>query len=137
MNSTILQTATRYLLPLLLVVSLVIMLQGHNKPGGGFIGALIGAAGFALHGMAFGPKATRTALRVDLVWLMAAGLAMAIASGLFAVVEGSAFLTGQWGSVHVPGFGSIKVGTPLLFDIGVYCVVLGVVMSIVLALLEE
>ncbi|HRQ71736.1 MAG TPA: Na+/H+ antiporter subunit B [Phycisphaerales bacterium] len=137
MNSTILQTATRYLLPLLLVFSIVVMLQGHNKPGGGFIGGLIGAAGFALHGMAFGPRATRTALRADLVVVMALGLAFALVAGSLALASGQPFLTGLWVSVPFPGFGEVKVGTPLVFDIGVYFVVIGVVMTIVLSLLEE
>lgn len=137
MNSTILQTATRYLLPMLLVISVVVLFQGHNLPGGGFIAGLIGSSGLALHGMAFGPKATREALRINPATVMGAGLAVALGSGLYAVVMGLPLLTGVWFSFEVPGLKSIKVGTPVFFDIGVYLVVLGVVMSIVLSLLEE
>ncbi|MBX3386366.1 MAG: Na+/H+ antiporter subunit B [Phycisphaeraceae bacterium] len=137
MNSTILQTATRYLLPMLLVISVVVLFQGHNLPGGGFIAGLIGASGLALHGMAFGPKSTREALRINPATVMGVGLAAALGSGLFAVFMGLPLLTGIWFNLEVPGLKTIKVGTPVIFDIGVYLVVLGVVMAIVLSLLEE
>lgn len=137
MSSTILRTATRYLLPLMLLFSVVILLQGHNKPGGGFIGGLIASAGFALHAMAYGPSATRALLRVDLTGLMGCGLLLAIASGMVGPVLGKPFLTGVWTSIDAPGLDPLKVGTPVSFDIGVYLVVIGVVMTLVLSLLED
>jgi len=69
--------------------------------------------------------------------VMALGLAFALVAGCLALASGQSFLTGLWVSVPFPGFGEVKVGTPLVFDIGVYFVVIGVVMTIVLSLLEE
>jgi multicomponent Na+:H+ antiporter subunit B len=65
MTSLILSTAARYLLPLLLLFSLFILVRGHNEPGGGFIGGLIGAAAFALNAIAFDARSTRRTLRID------------------------------------------------------------------------
>lgn len=137
MNSGILQTATRYLLPILLLFSIVVLLQGHNQPGGGFIGGLIASAAFALHAMSFGPVATRRVLRTDLTAVTGVGLFFAIAAGIVGIVLGDPFLTGEWTSIGVAGMEPVKVGTPVLFDLGVYVVVFGVVMSMVLALLED
>jgi multicomponent Na+:H+ antiporter subunit B len=137
MSSVILRTATRYMLPLLVLFSVVILLQGHNRPGGGFIGGLIAAAGFSLHAMAYGPASARAMLRIDLSILLGAGLLLAIASGLVGPVLGLPFMTGVWTSLPWPGGEYLKVGTPFTFDVGVYLVVLGTVMTMVLALLED
>ncbi|HYI68762.1 MAG TPA: MnhB domain-containing protein [Skermanella sp.] len=65
MDSLILRTATRLLLSLMLLFSFFILLRGHNEPGGGFIGGLIAASAFALHSIAFGPRALRDLLVFD------------------------------------------------------------------------
>lgn len=137
MNSVILQTATRYLLPLLLLFSLVVLLQGHNNPGGGFIGGLVGATAFALHAISFSPKETRRALRVDMRTMIGLGLLIALGSGLIAPLFGLPFMTGMWTELALPGLGPTKVGTPIIFDLGVYMVVLSTVVLMVLLLLEE
>jgi len=136
-NSPILQTTTRIMLPLLLMFSLIVLLRGHNEPGGGFIGGLLASAGLALHAMAFDPRETRRMLRVDLEKLLGVGLGVAAASGLIAMLFGEPFLTARWQEIHVPLLGQVKVGTPLLFDVGVYVVVASITMIMVLSLAEE
>ena len=64
MTSSILQTATRLLMPLLLLFAVFLLLRGHNQPGGGFVGGLVVAASFVLYSMAFGVAASRRALLV-------------------------------------------------------------------------
>lgn len=135
MNSLILRTASRYLAVLLILFSLFILLRGHNEPGGGFIGGLLAGAAFALHGLADGPAAARRTLRVDPRRLVGVGLLVALASGTIAWSAGNPFLTGLWLPFKVPAIG--KVGTVLLFDAGVYLTVLGGVLLILLALMEE
>lgn len=137
MNSVILQTATRYLMPLLLLFSIVVLLQGHNNPGGGFIGGLVGAAAFGLHAIAFSALDTRRALRIDMRTLIGLGLLITAGSGLFAVFLGQPYMTALWLEISVPGLGPTKIGTPILFDVGVYMVVLGSVVFMILLLLEE
>lgn len=135
MNSLILQTASRFLLVLLVVFSVLILLRGHNDPGGGFVGGLLSAAAFALYGMAHGPHAVRLVLRVHPRTLVGAGLLTATGSGCAALFRGLPFLTTQWLAGSVPGLG--HVGTVLLFDAGVYLVVMGTTLLIVLTLSEE
>jgi multicomponent Na+:H+ antiporter subunit B len=134
-QSIILSTATRYLLPLLLLFSIFLLLRGHYEPGGGFVGGLIAAAAFALNVIAFGVPRTREVLRVDPRILIGAGLLVATISGLFAWLSGNPFFTAVWLKQPWPILGT--VGTPLLFDIGVYFVVLGVVLKIIFVLAEE
>jgi len=132
MPSLILQTATRALLPLLLLFSLFILLRGHNEPGGGFIGGLLAAGGLSLYMLAYDAPATLRLLRVDPRILIGLGLLTAALSGCVALLAGRPFLTGYWATRTVPGLG--KVSTVLLFDIGVYLVVIGTTLLIILTL---
>lgn len=137
MNSFILRAATQFMLPLLLLFSVFLLLRGHNEPGGGFSGGLVAASAFVLHAFAFGVKETRRALPASPRPLIGAGLLTALGSGTLGLFAGKPFLTGLWGKVMLPGFGKVEVGTPLLFDVGVYLVVVGVTLSIILPLAEE
>jgi multicomponent Na+:H+ antiporter subunit B len=135
--SLILRTATLLLLPLLLLFSVYLLLRGHNEPGGGFIGGLVAVTAFALHALAAGVAPTRRLLRAQPHTLTGLGLLLAVGSGFVAVVGGAPVMTGRWTTVVVPMIGELKLGTPLLFDVGVYLVVLGVVLMILLPLVEE
>lgn len=135
MNSIILRVTARILLPLMSLFSLFVLLRGHNDPGGGFIGGLIVGAAFSLYLFACGLQAARAALVIDPRAFMAFGLALATAAGLFALFAGAPFLTGFWAAEFLPLFG--KLGTPIVFDIGVYFVVIGAVLTIILELAEE
>ena len=136
MKSVILLVATRYLMPLMLLLSVFIMLRGHNEPGGGFIGGLIAAAAFALFSIAYDVEQARRLLRVHPLSLIGAGLLVALGSGLIPVITGRLpFLTGLWLNTELPAVG--KPGTPLFFDIGVYMVVIGVTLLIIFTLAEE
>lgn len=137
MTSLILTTTTTVLQPLLLLYSLFLLLNGHDEPGGGFAGGLVAAAAFTLHAIAYDVAATRRAMRFQPVQLIAAGLLVALGSGLPALWEGQAFLTSGWETVELPALGPVKLGTPLVFDVGVYLVVMGVALTFVLSLAEE
>ena len=130
-NSPIFRTAARLLMPLLLLFSVFLLFRGHNQPGGGFVGGLIAAAAFALYGIAFGVQRARQALLVRPMTLLGAGLLIALLSGLPAVLRGQPFLTALWAS------GPVAVGTPALFDVGVFLVVAGVVLMMIFSLAEE
>jgi multicomponent Na+:H+ antiporter subunit B len=136
-TSLILSTATRFLLPLLLLFSLFVLLRGHNEPGGGFIGGLIAAAAFALHAIASDVRTTRRTLRLDPRTLVPIGLLMALGSGIIALGFDRPFMAGLWVPLYLPWFEELYIGTPLLFDGGVYLVVLGVTLTIIFSLAEE
>ncbi len=134
-QSLIFAIATRYLFPLLLLFSLFLLLRGHNELGGGFVGGLVAAAAFALYTFAFDVEQARQLLHVDPRVLIGVGLLTSATSGVPALLKGAPFLTGLWLPNPVPILG--KVGTPLLFDVGVYLLVVGVVLQIVFVLAEE
>ncbi len=138
MNSLILRTISRFLVGLMLLFSIFLLLRGHNEPGGGFIGGLVAAAGIIVYGIADGPAAVRRILRIDPRAIAMAGLLAAIAAGLIAALTGAPFLTGLWTFIGAtPGDKGLALGTPLLFDVGVYLVVVGGVLGMVIALEEE
>lgn len=137
MNGLILPTATKLLLPLLLLFSLFLLLRGHDEPGGGFAGGLVASAAFALLATAAGVPNARRVLHVDTRTLIGIGLVLALGSGLLGLLAGQAFLTSLWLDVTLPGGTELYVGTTLLFDVGVYLVVVGMVLTIVFALEEE
>ncbi|HEU5015949.1 MAG TPA: Na+/H+ antiporter subunit B [Roseiflexaceae bacterium] len=137
MNSLILRTATRLLVPLLILFSIFLLLRGHNEPGGGFVGGLVAAAAFALYGLSYDEAAARDALRIDTRVFIAIGLLLACGSALVPIVLGDAFMTGVWGHVRLFDMLDIELGTPMFFDIGVYLAVLGVTLTIMLTMAEE
>jgi multicomponent Na+:H+ antiporter subunit B len=134
-RSLILATAVQLLLPLLLLLSLFLLFRGHNEPGGGFVGGLAAAAGFALYALASGVTAARRLIRVHPRTLITAGLLTGLGSGSAGLLAGRPFMTGLWLDVKLPVFG--KIGTPVLFDIGVYLVVVGVMTLIIFSFMEE
>lgn len=137
MTSIILRTATRYMFPPLLVFSVYLLLRGHHYPGGGFVGGLFAGSAFALYALAFNVESARKLLRFNPRDITAIGLAVALASGIPALFSGHAFLTGTWWKIPIRPGVVIDVGSPLIFDIGVYLVVLGVLLTLVFSLGEE
>ncbi len=137
MNSVILAAATRIVTPLMVAFSLFILLRGHNEPGGGFIGGLVAATAFALYAYAFGIRATQTALRLEPPSIAVLGLGLAVLAGIWGFIQSGAFLRGMWPLLTTAADGSkggLPIGSVLLFDIGVYLVVVGSVLTILFAL---
>ena len=131
LTSPIFRTAARLLMPLLLLFAVFLLLRGHNEPGGGFVGGLVAAAAFALYAIAYGVDRAQQALLVKPLTLIGAGLLIALASGVPASLRGQPFMTAQW------ALGPVALGTPALFDIGVFLVVAGVVLMMIFTLAEE
>jgi multicomponent Na+:H+ antiporter subunit B len=137
MNSLIFSTISRLLVGLMLLFSVFLLWRGHNEPGGGFIGGLVAAAGIIVYGLAEGPAMMRKLLRVDPQVLVLIGLLAAVFSGILPLLQNSAFLTGMWVFIGATETDKgLALGTPLIFDIGVYLVVVGGVAGMVIALEE-
>ena len=135
MKTLILKTAANYLLPLLLLFAIFILLRGHYKPGGGFLGGLIACMAFVLHAFANGYASTIRLLRAHPGYLIPVGLAVAAISGLAPMVVGEPFLKVLWLNQPFPVIGLI--GTALLFDIGVFLVVLGITLTILFTIADS
>ena len=133
MNDPILRTAHRHLVPVIFVLSLLLLWRGHNLPGGGFLGGLAAAMGGVLIFLSEGAEALRRKLKIDAEWYFAIGLALALLSALWGPMMGRAFFEAAWlPAVELPLIGKVLIGTPLLFDVGVYGVVIGFSLSVLL-----
>lgn len=132
MSSLILRVGSCVILPFALALSLYLLWRGHNEPGGGFIGGLIAAAGYASYALPRSYRALRQVLRIDPLQLIALGLGAALVSGLPGLMGSHAYLTHAW-----TDFGTIALGTTLLFDIGVYLTVLGAILTFLSLFLEQ
>lgn len=128
MRSIILQTATKYLLPILLLFSVFLLLRGHYEPGGGFVGGLVASIAFVLHSFAFGTENTMKILRRKPMSLIPIGLGIAALSVIAPTFFDLPPMTGLWFEEPIPVIGMI--GSSLFFDLGVYLVVIGVVLTI-------
>lgn len=132
MNSLILTTGARLLIALFLTFSVYVLLRGHNAPGGGFIGGLIAACGFAILAFASGVAEARAALRLDPRSIGIFGMVCALISGLMALPLGFEPFAGIW--VTIAGY---DLSSVMLFDIGVYLAVVGGVLTLIFALEES
>lgn len=133
MNTLIFRTAAPFLTALILLFSVFVLLRGHNEPGGGFIGGLIAASGFAIYGIACGVSAVRRAIVFHPLAIAGFGLLASTVAGLLSIFSGVPFMTGLWIYPHLFG-AEVPLSSVMLFDIGVYLVVVGAITSIALAL---
>lgn len=128
MKSIILQTATKYLLPILLMYSVFLLLRGHYFPGGGFVGGLVASIAFVLHSFSNGTEETMKIMRYKPLSLIPMGLVLITISVIMPMFFNMPPMTGLWFDEPIPVIGLI--GSALFFDIGVYLVVIGVVLTI-------
>jgi multisubunit Na+/H+ antiporter MnhB subunit len=137
MESVILQIAARHMRPLLIILSFVVFYRGHNEPGGGFIGGLMLGAAYILYAMGFGVQKTQKSIPISPLVLTATGLLLAMVAGLPAVLAGNVFMTGEWVTLFAGTGFDLKLGTPILFDLGVYFTVAGMLMLVMFSIMEE
>ncbi|AGA90562.1 NADH:ubiquinone oxidoreductase subunit 5 (chain L)/multisubunit Na+/H+ antiporter, MnhA subunit [Thioflavicoccus mobilis 8321] len=126
----IMAVLSRPLLPLALTVAVFILLRGHNSPGGGFIAGLVAALGLILQLLASGIAWTEARLRLRWFPLIGVGILLAAGTGLASLLFQRPFLTSATLHPHVPVLGDLELASALVFDIGVFLVVLGTVMLI-------
>ena len=120
----------RPLLPLTLVVSFYILLRGHNLPGGGFVAGLITAIALILQFVASGIDFPPVRFRINYLRVMALGLLLAAGTGLGSLLFGATYLTSAHGHFHIPLIGDVELASAMVFDVGVYLVVVGCVLTI-------
>ncbi|TDD76151.1 DUF4040 domain-containing protein [Actinomadura darangshiensis] len=132
-SSVLLEVAARLLGPTILVFSLYLLIAGHGRPGGGFVGGLVAGMAFVLRYLPGGRRELATALPVRPSALIGGGLGLAVATGA-AGWAGGEFLHGTVWHAALPLAGEIEVPTSLFFDIGVYLLVLGLVLTILTTL---
>ncbi|HSO80397.1 MAG TPA: hydrogen gas-evolving membrane-bound hydrogenase subunit E, partial [Chromatiaceae bacterium] len=133
-HPAIMALLTRLLLPLALTVAVFVLLRGHNLPGGGFIAGLITAVALIMQYLANGVAWTRARLPGDLNPVIAAGLLLAAGTGLASLVLGYPVLSSTFGHWHLPVLGDLELASAMAFDLGVYLVVVGATLVILVGL---
>ncbi|HEX2276674.1 MAG: Na(+)/H(+) antiporter subunit B [Candidatus Tectomicrobia bacterium] len=136
-GSLILTTVTRLVFFVVLLFSLYLLLRGHNSPGGGFIAGVMTALGILLQSIASDLHYVRLVFRVEPRVLAGVGLMTSLTTGLVPMLLGYPFLTSTFGHVHVPGLGEVEIASAFFFDLGVYFVVVGGSLLMMITLAEE
>jgi multisubunit Na+/H+ antiporter MnhB subunit len=126
----VVDVAVRVVVPAVMVGSLYLLFAGHNQPGGGFAGGIVAGAAVALRYVAGGIDDVRRVSRARPWTVLGAGLALATLTALAPVAGGGAVLESYHTTVDLPLVGSVALNSALLFDIGVYLVVLGLVLMV-------
>lgn len=144
--TVIARTVTRIVFPLILLTAIALLLQGHNLPGGGFIAGVLTAAAFALVYIIYGSEflgselldrdpdseiATGPSIVADYRLVFAIGLSLAAGSGVVATLFGFPFLTQAVAFFHhIPVYHEFEIASAFAFDLGVYLVVVGALLTV-------
>lgn len=133
-DTPILRTVARFAVPATVWVSLVVFLQGHNLPGGGFIAGVMAAAAGAVYLLAFG---TRRAAGVPWWKVAVLGLLVSVTTGTVPFLLGRTYMDNEIWHFHLPVVGEMELPTATFFDLGIYLIVLGTLMTIFVELSQE
>ncbi|HWK54665.1 MAG TPA: monovalent cation/H+ antiporter subunit A [Hyphomicrobiales bacterium] len=127
----------RLLFPVIAMMAAFLFMRGHDMPGGGFVAGLTFAIAFILQYMAGGVRWLEARLRVLPVRWVGAGLLVAASTGMGAWWFGRPFLTTAFAHVELPLLGDVPLASALLFDLGVFAVVLGSTVLVLIALAHQ
>ncbi len=127
----------RLLLPLAMLVALFFLLRGHDAPGGGFVGGLVLATAVILQYLVGGTAWVESRLRIRPVYWIGAGLLAAAAAGAGAWLAGAPFLTARTWHGALPLAGEVRLSSVLLFDLGVFLLVVGATVLMLVALAHQ
>jgi multisubunit Na+/H+ antiporter MnhB subunit len=133
-DSFILESFSRIAFFFINLFALYLLLRGHNLPGGGFIAGLVTAISFIFLSMALGLEEIRNILVIDPIRFGVCGLILAVLTALSPMLAGERFFTHHMWHFHLPLLGEVEAGTTLLFDLGVYFIVVAVSVKIILVL---
>ncbi|NBJ68292.1 MULTISPECIES: Na(+)/H(+) antiporter subunit B [Clostridia] len=136
-NDLILRTTASLIAFILLGFAVYLLLAGHNSPGGGFVGGLMTSGAILLMNMAYGLEAVKKVLPINFVNLIPIGLAVAVGTSVGSFLFQQPFLSQTYGYFKFPIFGEIELATAMIFDLGVYLTVVGVMMTIILSIAND
>jgi len=137
MNSIILQLAAKYLRWLFIIFAVLALIRGHNDPGGGFIGGLLAGLAIVYRGLAYDTFQVKERMQNIPEWFIAGGLFTILLSFAPSLILGNTIMTGVWLKIPLPLIGELKLGSPFLFDIGVFFTVIGVTVMFVFSLTQK
>jgi len=127
----------RLLLPMAWLFAFYLFMRGHNEPGGGFVAGLVVAIAFIAQYMVAGTRWVEDQLRLRPPRWIAAGLGVALLTGLGSLTLGYPFLTTHTAHVTLPLLGEIHLPSAALFDLGVFAVVVGATLLLLIAIAHQ
>lgn len=136
-TTLIAEIVTRFCFPIIFLFALYLLLAGHNNPGGGFIAGVMTAAAFALQYVVFGMREVQRFTPSSYLGLVALGLTLALGTGLGSLPLGWGFLKSGILHLEFPIFGEIEIVSAFVFDVGVFCIVVGVTLTVISLLGQE
>jgi len=136
-RSLIMDTAARVIFHSAVILSLYLLFAGHNQPGGGFVGGLVAAAAVTMYYVAGGIDDVRSLTRLRPWTILGGGLALASAAALVPLALGDMVMESGYVEADLPLLGHVKATSVLVFDTGVYLVVVGLVLMVFAAVGEE
>ncbi|WP_080874680.1 Na(+)/H(+) antiporter subunit B [Oceanobacillus timonensis] len=136
-NNMMLQTLARLIIVIVLSFSIYLLLAGHNSPGGGFVGGLMTASAILILYLSFDIKSIQAVIRFDYVKIVGIGLLLAALTGVISMVFGFPFMKQFFDYFTLPILGEVELTTAMLFDLGVYFVVLASALKIILTIAED
>ena len=126
-----------WMFPVIIVLAVHLFLRGHDQPGGGFAAGIAMSIGFILQYMAGGTRWVEDRLRILPVRWIGSGLLLALLVGVAAQVVGYPFMTTAFQYVEIPYIGRVPLASALLFDLGVFSLVVGATVLILIALAHQ
>ena len=136
-NDVIIQFTAKIVFFIIFFFSIHIFLAGHYTPGGGFVGGLLTSSALVLLVLAFDINTVRHILPINYTYVTAIGLLLALATAAFPMFLGKPFFTHYFDYFDLPLLGKQSLHTAMLFDSGVYLVVVGVTMTIIQTIGED
>ncbi|GGG24675.1 Na(+)/H(+) antiporter subunit B [Lysinibacillus alkalisoli] len=136
-NDMIIQFTAKIVFFIIFFFAIHIFLAGHYTPGGGFVGGLLASSAIVLLVLAFDIKTVRTVIPVNYTTLIGIGLLLALATAAFPMFKGDPFFTHYFDYFTLPLIGKTSLHTAMLFDTGVFLVVVGVTMTIIQTIGED
>ncbi|WP_129780504.1 monovalent cation/H+ antiporter subunit A [Peristeroidobacter soli] len=127
----------RLLLPMAGVVSIFFLLRGHNAPGGGFVGGLVMATGFIAQYLVNGTLWVESRLRIHPQYWIGGGLLCAAGAGCLAWFASLPFMSAIVWEPKLPLLGKLHLSSVLVFDLGVYLLVVGTTTLMLIALAHQ
>lgn len=138
MSSTFFLLGSMACIVFLNVFAVFLLLRGHNLPGGGFIAGAASAVSLIILSMNYGADRVRKSLGFDPIAMATSGLTMSFCVACAPMLAGRRFLEHfHLSTMALPVVGKFELGTPLLFEVGIYLIVVGIISRIVFAMLSS
>jgi len=133
-SDVIIQTATKVVFFIIFLFAIHIFFAGHYTPGGGFVGGLLTASALVLLLLAFDIRTVSKALPFNYTVIIGIGLILALGTASASILFDVPFFTHAYDYFDLPLFGKTSLHSAMLFDLGVYLVVVGATMNIILSI---